>query len=66
MYKNLRIFKTREDAKEFAESQGYSEDGTRFSLGATTRCNCGETEVVIFEDKAGRELALGICASCGE
>jgi len=66
MYKNLRIFKTREDAKDYAKGFGYTEDGTSFSLGATTRCSCGETEVAIFEDKDGRELALGIYASCGE
>jgi len=66
MYKNLRIFKSEKAAKEYAASAGYMDDVTRFSNHIGTRCKCGETAVVVFENEDGRELALGICASCGE
>ena len=68
-YKNLKIYKTHDDAARAAANQGFKVDGSRFLNRDYATCECGETEVAAFfktDDLSGQQLTFGICSSCGE
>jgi hypothetical protein len=68
MYQGLIIFKDKELAAKRAAALGHDRDMTRFYIGSelVTRCECGETGVVVFQNALGDEMAFGVCDGCGQ
>lgn len=69
-YKNLKIYKTHDDAARAAANQGFKFDASKYYNHDHTDCECGETEIAVFWPGSGyhvgKEIAFGICESCGE
>ena len=66
-YKNLKIYKTHDDAARAAADQKFIEDVSKYYKQDYANCKCGQTEVVGFcIPNTKSTVFFGICSSCGE